>query len=118
MQTLYGFAICIVIDQLSQILVILQFFWIQLQTAGQLICGYMKVVSKNATRPKGDISLTKNDLPVCCYKHPDSINMWMKKWGNLGISPAKGDQNSEQYYPVSITAGEDPGWHEMKYREM
>jgi hypothetical protein len=29
-----------------------------------------------------------------------------------------GDQNSEQYYPVSITAGENPGWHEMKYREL
>jgi len=29
-----------------------------------------------------------------------------------------GDKNSEQYYPVSITAGENPGWHEMKYREL
>jgi len=29
-----------------------------------------------------------------------------------------GYQNSEHFYPVSITKGENPDWHEMKYREL
>ena len=68
--------------------------------------------------PKGDISLTKNDLPVCCYKHQDSYQYVDEKVGIQGFLLQSGDQNSEQYYPVSITAGENPGWHEMKYREL
>ena len=44
------------------------------------------------------------------------INVWMKKQVIQEFLLRSGDQNSVQCCLVSATAGDVPGWHEIKYR--
>ena len=66
--------------------------------------------------PRVDISQPKNDRPEYWYRQQDWYQCVDEKEEIQEFLLRSGDQNSVQCCLVSATAGEVPGWHEMKYR--